>query len=393
MYWIIDVALVLVLVAYLVFGYRSGLVKSLGGIVGVIVGGVVAFFAVPLLGGIIPSASWRVVATLAVALALIFTGHAAGSSLGDSISRRFTLAPIRVLDRVLGAIVTTAATALVILLISTSATSLGAPFLAQVLGSSTVIRTIDGFTPDPVQSLLARIRSLAVRDALPRVTEALGGITTSPEIPEISTGSRDLDRAAESVVRISGNALSCGQSQSGSGFVVAQNRVVTNAHVVAGVTEIVVEAPGGQAVAGKVVYFDPIDDLAVIATAGLDADVLELSGNLGLKADAVFDGYPFGGPFSTGPAQVIAVGTERVDDIYGDSANLRDVYTLAADVQQGNSGGPLLSTDGEVAGVIFAKSADTANVGFAMTNTELEPVVADAADLSKRVDTGDCIAG
>lgn len=392
MTWIIDVALVLVLVAYLVFGYRSGLVKSLGGILGVIAGGVAAFFAVPLLGGIIPSASWRVAATLAVALALIFTGHAAGSSLGDSISRRFTRAPIRVLDRLLGAVVTTVATALVILLISTSATSLGAPFLTQILSSSTVIRTIDTLTPDPVQALLARVRSMAVRDALPRVTAALGGITTSPEIPEVSTGSRVLDTAARSVVRISGNAFSCGQSQSGTGFVVTRNRVVTNAHVVAGVTEIVVEAPGGQAVAGKVVYFDPVDDLAVVATKGFDVAPLRLTGNLGLRDDAVFDGYPFGGPFTTGPAQVIAVGTERVDDIYGETANPRDVYTLAADVQQGNSGGPLLSTDGKVTGVIFAKSADTANVGFAMTNSELRPVVKDAAGLSKAVDTGSCIA-
>jgi len=393
MLWIIDAALVLVLVAYLVFGYRSGLVKSLGGILGVIVGGVAAFFAVPVLGGIIPSATWRVAATLAVALALIFTGHAAGSSLGDSISRRFTRGPIRVLDRLLGAAVTTVATALVILLISTSATSLGAPFLAQVLSSSTIIRTIDDLTPDPVQSLLARVRSMAVRDALPRVTEALGGITTAPQLPEVSTGSRVLDAAARSVVRISGNAFSCGQSQSGTGFVVSRNRIVTNAHVVAGVSEIVVEAPGGQAVAGTVVYFDPMDDLAVVATRSFDVDALKLTKNLGLRDDAVFDGYPFGGPFSTGPAQVMAVGTERVDDIYGDSANPRDIYTLAADVQQGNSGGPLLSTDGEVAGVIFAKSADTSNVGFAMTNSELRPVVKDAAGLSKAVDTGSCIAG
>jgi len=392
MLWIVDVVLIVLLVGYLIVGYRAGFAKSLGGIVGIIAGAIAALFAMPLVGGFVPDSGWRVIATLAVAIALLFVGYAAGASIGDSISSRFERSPLRVIDRLLGAVISTVAAALVLLLVSTSSAQLGAPFLSQVLSSSAVLRTIDDLTPDPVQTFLARVRSIAVQDALPRITEAMGGITDSPEIPDVETGSEALTTAARSVVRVSGNAYACGQNQSGSGFVVAKNRVVTNAHVVSGVTELVIDVPGGESVSGTVVYFDPIDDLAVVATSRLSATPLELSDPLEVGNDAVFDGYPFGGPFTTGPAKVLAVGQERVDDIYGDSTNPRDVYTIAADVQQGNSGGPLLTEGGDVAGVIFAKSADTANLGYAMTNEELAPVVADASGLSERADTGTCVS-
>src|SRR5690606_26696731 len=136
-------------------------------------------------------------------------------------------------------------------------------------------------------------------------------------VPDVDTGTDALAAAAQSVVRISGTAYACGQNQSGTGFVIAPDRVVTNAHVVAGVPNPVVEAPNGQALDGSVVYFDPADDLAVIAVAGLAAQPLDLAAPLEPGDDAVIDGYPYGGPFTSGPAEVLAVSTERLEDIYG----------------------------------------------------------------------------
>jgi len=199
--------------------------------------------------------------------------------------------------------------------------------------------------------------------------------------------------AAASVVRVTGNAAGCGQNQSGTGFVVADGRVVTNAHVVAGVREPVIEQEDGKAVAGRVVYFDPIDDLAIIAVSGLDAQPLALSGVLAVGDEAVYDGYPFGGPFTTGAAKVLSVGPEQIEDIYGEAATPREIYSIAADIQQGDSGGPLLTPEGQVAGVVFAKSAGTSNLGYAMTVTELAPVVAQAAGLDSPVESGTCIVG
>jgi S1-C subfamily serine protease len=192
---------------------------------------------------------------------------------------------------------------------------------------------------------------------------------------------------------VTGNAVACGQSQSGTGFVVAPGRIVTNAHVVAGVTEPVVEALNGDVAGGRVVYFDPVDDLAIIAVEGFDVAALAIGDTLPPGQDAAVQGYPHGGPFTAGAAEVLAVGQTRIPDIYGAGGTLREIYTLAANVQEGNSGGPLLDTTGEVVGVIFARSAETQNVGFAMTMAELDPVVAQSAGLTAPVGSGECIRG
>jgi S1-C subfamily serine protease len=195
------------------------------------------------------------------------------------------------------------------------------------------------------------------------------------------------------VVRITGNAYSCGQSQSGSGFVVAPGRVITNAHVVAGVGQPVVEAPNGETIAGQIVYFDPENDLAVIDVPGLTAAPIPLTATLPAGATAAIEGYPFGGPFSVGGAAVDSVSTAQVADIYGTTKTDREIYTLAAQVREGNSGGPVLTSSGAVAGIVFAMSADSATVGYAMTMAEVDPVAAQAGGLSKPVSSGDCIKG
>ncbi|HEY4331077.1 MAG TPA: trypsin-like peptidase domain-containing protein, partial [Ilumatobacteraceae bacterium] len=190
-----------------------------------------------------------------------------------------------------------------------------------------------------------------------------------------------------------GTAYACGQNQSGSGFVIAKDRIVTNAHVVAGVQQPIVQAPNGQALDGRIVYFDPQNDLAVIAVSGLRAPTLALGGPLAVGDDAVVDGYPFGGPFTTGGAQILARSTENVDNIYGTARTSRELYTLAADVEPGNSGGPLLETNGTIAGIVFAKSSTDANLGYAMTDTLLSPVVQQAPGLSSSISSGTCVKG
>ncbi len=85
--------------------------------------------------------------------------------------------------------------------------------------------------------------------------------------------------------------------------------------------------------------------------------------------------------------------TARTPDIYGDSSTPREFYTLAATVREGNPGGPLLSLDGSVAGLVFARSADNTEVGFAMTMTEVDPVAEASPGLSAAVSSGDCVRG
>lgn len=131
----------------------------------------------------------------------------------------------------------------------------------------------------------------------------------------------------------------------------------------------------------------------MLDVSDLAAAPLPLTGTLPVGSSAVTDGYPFGGPFVSLPAEVISVGTIDVNNIYGTDPAGRSVYTLAADVQQGDSGGPLLSEAGEVAGVVFAKSATTENIGYAVTMEELLPVAQSAPSLTQTVSSGDCISG
>jgi len=390
---LLDLLLILLFLVYLGEGWRNGLARSVATIAGIVAGGLAAFFAIPLVAQLIPAPFWRTVVTVGLGVALLIGGHAAGNGIGRAIRGRIRETALSAPDRFFGALANLITSALVTALIAGSVGALGIPFLSTAISGSWVLRGIENITPAPVDAALARLRSVVIEEGLPTIGQALGGVTTSPGVPDVDTGTGALAEAAQSVVRISGNAYACGQNQSGTGFVVAKDRIVTNAHVVAGVPEPVVEAPNGQALDARVVYFDPEDDLAVVAVPGLDVDALDLSPDLKVGDDAVVDGYPFGGPFQTGPAEVLAVSSEQIEDIYGTTSSAREVYSLAARVNPGNSGGPLLTTDGEVAGVVFARSASDDDLGYAMTNTELAPVVEKAPGLADAIQPGSCVRG
>lgn len=385
---LLDVLLLVILVTWAVYGYRRGFALSIGGILGVIAGAVLAFFAIPLVTGLVGTTEWRLPAILFVVVALIIGGFALGTGLGSAIRRGVPKGPLRIIDRVLGSLVSLAATAVVISMLAFSIGSLGVPFLSDALTSSRVVATINTITPAPLSSAEAQIRALVGGQGIPRLLDSIGVGTPLP-IP--TAGANPAQQlSAHSVVKITGNAYACGQNQSGSGFVVSANRIITNAHVVAGVTEPVVVAPDGGSWTGRVVYFDPVGDLAVIAVSGMPTASISIGTTLATGATAVFDGYPLGGPFSSKPAAVEGVSTVRVPDIYGQNDSPREVYSLAADVQPGNSGGPLLDSAGHVAGLVFAKSKSTVDVGFALTTSEILPVATQAAGLSSAVASGHC---
>jgi S1-C subfamily serine protease len=389
---LLDVLLVLALLVFIGEGWRNGLLRSISGILGVVAGGILAFLAIPLVAAIVPDPLWRIVVVVALSLVLLFGGHAAGAAIGGRLRGR-SRQRLGTVTRVVGALTNGVIAALVLALVAGGVGALGVPLFSQAISGSWVLRAIDAATPEPVDAALSRVRAAILEQGLPTIAEALGGVEDSPGVPDVAEDSDALDRAANSVVRIGGTAFSCGQNQTGTGFVVAQDRIVTNAHVVAGVDHPVVEAPNGQTLDGRLVYLDPVDDLAIVAVDGLQAPPLELAGPLATGTAAVVDGYPFGGPFARGAAEILAISSERIADIYGESRNLREVYTLAAVVQPGNSGGPLLTADGRVAGVVFARSATDAELGYAMTNAELAPVAQAAATLDAPVSAGACVRG
>ena len=387
---ILDLALILTLLSYLIYGLRNGFLVTLGGIAGFIVGAVAAFVSVPIVSDLVEDSGWRLTAIVGAAVVLIVLGHALGTMIGRKIRSAVRIQPLRAMDRVVGGAVNVAVAALVMSMLSFSISALGVPFVSQQLAESKVIRFIDGLTPVPVKTAVAQLRSTVIGDGIPTLIEGLGQ-GQEVAIPNASTDTPPLNRAAESVLKIAGTAYQCGQNQTGSGFVVSPGRVVTNAHVVAGVSQPVVEIPGGGAMPGRVVYFDGQHDLAVLAVDGLPSSPLQLSADLPAGSAAAFAGYPHGGPFQSKPATVQDIASVLVPDIYGGNPAPEDVYRLAGDVQPGNSGGPLLTTEGQVAGVIFAKATSDADMGFAITMDDLGPVVAQAPGLSSPVSSGQCI--
>ncbi|WP_295780224.1 MarP family serine protease [uncultured Microbacterium sp.] len=388
----IDIVLIALLAIALIVGLSRGFLATIGFFAGLALGAVAAYWVTPFVGQWVTAPSWRGPLMILSGVLLLLIGSGLGSAVGGFFRRGADRIKLRVPERLLGGVVNVAAAALAISFAAGSITPAGVPVVSAALGSSTVVRTIDDLTPAPVRGALAELRGSVFAGGIPRLGQLIQ-IGPVPSTPQIALDDPALTQAAQSVARVSGTAYACGVTSSGSGFVVADDRVVTNAHVVAGVDTPVVELPGQPAREGRVVYFDPIDDIAVVSVDGLDAAALPIVSTLGVGSPAVVQGYPGGGPFTSGSAQVLSEGTVPVPDIYDASSTPRDIYALAAVVRPGNSGGPLLTTTGEVAGIVFARSDTDDNVGYAMTPAELEPVMAQLGSLSAPVASGSCTRG
>jgi S1-C subfamily serine protease len=193
-----------------------------------------------------------------------------------------------------------------------------------------------------------------------------------------------------SVVKVLGNAQSCSRRIEGTGFVYASERVMTNAHVVAGTKSVKVEV-GNRSRDGKVVVYDPERDLAVIHVPGLKVAALPFAEKQAPSgADAVVLGYPLDGPYDAQEARVREVRNITGPDIYDSGQVTREVYTIKALVRSGNSGGPLMSSDGQVLGVIFAAAADDEQTGFAVTASAAAKVADAGRTATNSTSTGGC---
>jgi S1-C subfamily serine protease len=385
---VVEVVVVLLLVLAGIAGVRRGLVASIGALVGFAVGAIAAYALVPLLAALWPWPAWRGIVTVVGAILVIALLTAAGGVLGALLRRGVDRVRLRPVDRVLGGALSVVVAALALSLVGQSVSLLGIPVVSTAVSQSAVLRVIGDLTPRPVAAALAQVRGTLLEDGIPRL-DALLAPPSTYAAPDVSLDDPALNAAAQSVARVSGVAYACGKGSSGSGFAIAPDRIVTNAHVVAGVDAPLVELPGRPGREGRVVYFDPSGDLAVIAVDGLGATPLPVVSTPAPGADAVVQGYPWGGPFTMGAARILSVGPANVPDIYHQPMAPREIATIAGVVRPGNSGGPLLTPDGRVAGVVFARSDTDDDVGFALTAADLAPALA-ADTASTPVSTGPC---
>jgi S1-C subfamily serine protease len=267
----------------------------------------------------------------------------------------------------------------------------GVPRASQAIAGSITIQTLQGIQPRAVKVKLFEVLSWLSEKRATVLPENFGG--THLQMVHYAGGALPLSPAAESVVRITGNAYACGQGRTGTGFVVAEDRIITNAHVIAGVTRPVVEAPNGQVIIGKVVYFDSSNDIAIIAAPGLDVEVLRpIAGErTAVKTEIV--AYPRGGPIGSSSAKILSNLYYLTPNIYDDGKSPRLIYTLAGDAPPGSSGAPVLNSDGRYLGMVFARATHKTNVAYAMTLAAVRPAVNDARILTEPASSGECITG
>lgn len=396
---IVDLVLAVVLVAYAMSGFRQGLVVSLLSLTGFLGGGALGMWGLPrvLERWFTPGTGQlgRVLLLVVGVLLLATAGQAIGAAVGSRVRSHVTARPARTLDALLGAVASLAAVSLLVWLIAGAVRGGPVPSLSRAIGQSRVVAGIDQVIPAGTGRVFAGFRTLLDTEGFPRVFEGFSAERIRPVEPPdpgvaVTAGMR---AAARSVVKVTGSAPACSRSQEGSGWVLRQGTVITNAHVVAGVARPQVRVAGvGRAYAGRVVVFDPVRDLAVIHVPNLPAPALQRADDLERGDSAVVAGFPLDGPYRLDAARVREVVTARGEDIYGGRTSVREVYSLFARVQPGNSGGPLLSPDGEVVGVVFAKSLDNARTGYALTMDEARPVLREAVSANQPVDVGRCAA-
>jgi S1-C subfamily serine protease len=392
----IDVLLLIVMAWYAISGYRQGLVVgalSLGGFLG---GALVAMLVVPLVTQGLAAGLQRSFIVLVGVLMLAWLGQLLGALAGGKAREQLTFRPAQMVDQVLGAVAGLISVALVVWFVGGALRASPAQPVARSVASSKVLSAVDGVIPNQLSILANSFRDAVAGSSFPRVFAGVAPeriLKVDPPNPG-AMSQPALAKAARSIVKITGEARSCSRGQEGSGFVIAPERVATNAHVVAGVRTPTVQVGGaGRRYDARVVLFDAKRDIAVLAVPGLAAPALKLGQDIRGGADAVVAGFPRNGPFDASPARVRSVIEASGEDIYGQPGVARQVYSLYAEVEPGNSGGPLLAVDGSLAGIVFAKSLDDPTTGYALTMSESRQDLVTGVAASAPVSTGGCAVG
>jgi S1-C subfamily serine protease len=387
----LDWVLVLFAALYALSGYRQGFVVGASSTIGLLVGGALGVvFAPRLLDRFTPSLAVSV-AAVAMVLACAMMGQTLAAYLGRGIRDQITWHPARAVDAVGGAVLSAAAALVVAWALGIAVSVAQIPGVAAAVQSSQVLRSVDRVLPGDADEALSALTDVVDRGVFPRYLEPFVPERIVPVDPPTREVLRDpeIRAASRSVVKVLGTAQACARTVEGSGFVYAPGRVMTNAHVVSGVSSPTVTA-GGDEYDAQTVLYDADVDIAVLAVDGLPTPPLAFSEDGRRGSPGAVLGFPGNGPFDAEPARIRARQRLRSSDIYGDGTVVRDVFSIYASVRPGNSGGPLVSSGGEVYGVVFAASLSDEDTGYAVTSQQVAGDAAAGRDATSPVDTGAC---
>jgi len=335
----------------------------------------------------------KLFAALFLILALVVIGEVAGVVLGRAVRGSIRSGPVRVVDSFIGVALQLVVVLVAAWLLGSPLTSSNQQNLAAATRGSRVITEVDKYAPEWLRSVPKRMSALLSTSGLPDVLEPVGTPIQAVDPPDPSLAdSLVVSKSRPSVVKILGVATACQKVLEGTGFVIAPNRVMSNAHVVAGTESVTVEAEGKKYDA-TVVSYDPNADISILDVPNLPQQPLVFAEDPAKTGtDAVVLGYPGGGDFAATPARVREIIELSGPDIYKTTTVNREVYTIRGTVRQGNSGGPMINRAGQVIGVVFGAAVDDNDTGFVMTTDEVSRQLAKIGNTTK-VPTGACVNG
>lgn len=365
-----DIIVLILVAVAAVNGWRTGgstLIFAYGGFfLGLTLGWLLGrIFSTDIASGVHSNFIRLVVGMLILFLPAVLMGSV-GHLLGLRVHTWFEAKKLGSVDTGAGIIVAVIATLIFCWIFASLMANSPLQGLDSQIQNSRILRALNNTMPSlPLDG----IRSLINDSGLPAVFNNFqplppGSVTESD--PQQVQQVVNMDQ--QSMVKVIGQG--CGQIQEGSGFVVKPGYVVTNAHVIAGIPNPTVQDQSGVTHRTEVVYYNPEYDLAVMYVPHLDEPPLSFDLNmLSSGTKTVILGYPEGGPFNAQPGGILQEFRAEGSDIYNKNTTVRNVYQVQADIRPGNSGGPLLTLNGQVAGVVFSRSTTNNNVGYALVST------------------------
>jgi S1-C subfamily serine protease len=388
---VVDLILLVLLVLAALRGYRQGAlsqVAAFGGAAGGLVAG--AYFAPRIAEQFVDEAGPALaLATLGLLLVFIAIGQTIGLAVGSRLRHAVANSGAGSVDKAAGAGVGVLGIILTIWLLASVLVQGPVAVLAKQVRRSEVVGVIANVMPRP-PDLFGRVGNYLDRHGFPTVFSGFGGAIAQPvEAPGRAAVAAAQKAGAPSTVQVAANG--CGGVSSGSGFVARSGFVVTNSHVIAGGDDVVVRDDEGE-YSARTIYIDTGVDLAVLRVPQLTAPAIDW---VSTPAERGTNGATLGFPggqrqMEVKPAAVRARSTALGRDIYGSGSVNRDILTLSAAVERGDSGGPFVTSDGRVGGVVFAAAAAEPGVGYALTAESVKDDVAGAIRRDEPTGTKAC---
>jgi S1-C subfamily serine protease len=392
---ILDVVIILVAIAYGIGGFRSGAVVGIFSLIGFFGGAAIGAQLARPLGSRVADGRAQIPVAIVCVLVLATIGQLLGVYVAGKVKAHIIRERGRSADAGIGAVLGVVSVLLVAWMVAVPLASSPFPTLAAEAGHSRIVRAVNDVVPSNVRGLYSSLRSFLNQSGFPPV---LGDLPSTSVVPvaapptNLSPAVQNrVQTAQESIFKIYGEAPQCDRGIEGSGFVYAHDRILTNAHVVAGTNSVSVQIGNGEMLKARVVVFDPARDVAVLDVPHLDAPVLKLATTAAKNGDpALVLGFPENGPFTVRSARVRSETTVSGTDIYGHGNVDRSIYSIRSVVRSGNSGGPLLAFDGTVLGMVFATALDSSDTGFVLSDSEIAQRADEGRTATAAVGTSSC---